>query len=219
MNCSQIKYSIPFPSKMQVKNEFFYFFLAFLSDPQVNLCYDIFWDYYYKSFQLFYMYSRNLFVLDFVRKTSRVHVHRMEVIFLDNVHWRNIMTEKLEKLKQGYANLSEWLEHIMAAIVLIAIVIAIASLWEPFKEFLHTRTESGSFLEYMASVFDIVIGIEFFKLLCKPRKDTMLEVLMFVIARHMIIEHTTAVENLLSIIAISILIIVDRYFLKSKTLN
>ena len=204
---------------MQVKNEFFYFFLAFLSDPQVNLCYDIFWDYYYKSFQLFYMYSRNLFVLDFVRKTSRVHLHRMEVIFLDNVHWRNIMTEKLEKLKQGYANLSEWLEHIMAAIVLIAIVIAIASLWEPFKEFLHTRTESGSFLEYMASVFDIVIGIEFFKLLCKPRKDTMLEVLMFVIARHMIIEHTTAVENLLSIIAISILIIVDRYFLKSKTLN
>ena len=139
--------------------------------------------------------------------------------FLDNVHWRNIMTEKLEKLKQGYTNLSEWLEHIMAAIVLIAIVIAIASLWEPFKEFLHTRTESGSFLEYMASVFDIVIGIEFFKLLCKPRKDTMLEVLMFVIARHMIIEHTTAVENLLSIIAISILIIVDRYFLKSKTLN
>ena len=129
------------------------------------------------------------------------------------------MTEKLEKLKQGYTNLSEWLEHIMAAIVLIAIVIAIACLWEPFKEFLHTRTESGSFLEYMASVFDIVIGIEFFKLLCKPRKDTMLEVLMFVIARHMIIEHTTAVENLLSIIAISILIIVDRYFLKSKTLN
>ena len=79
------------------------------------------------------------------------------------------MTEKLEKLKQGYTNLSEWLEHIMAAIVLIAIVIAIASLWEPFKEFLHTRTESGSFLEYMASVFDIVIGIEFFTLLCKPR--------------------------------------------------
>ena len=53
MNCSQIKYSIPFPSKMQVKNEFFYFFLAFLSDPQVNLCYDIFWDYYYKFFSYF----------------------------------------------------------------------------------------------------------------------------------------------------------------------
>lgn len=56
------------------------------------------------------------------------------------------MTEKLEKLKQGYANLSEWLEHIMAAIVLIAIVIAICSLWAPFKEFLQTRSESGPFL-------------------------------------------------------------------------
>lgn len=129
------------------------------------------------------------------------------------------MTEKLEKMKQGYANLSELLEHIMAAIVLLAIVIAICSLWASFKEFLQTRSESGAFLKYMASVFDIVIGIEFFKLLCKPRKDTMLEVLMFVIARHMIIEHTTAFENLLSIVAISILIIVDRYFLKSKTLR
>ena len=61
------------------------------------------------------------------------------------------MTEKLEKLKQGYANLSEWLEHIMAAIVLIAIVIAICSLWAPFKEFLQTRSESGAFLKYMAT--------------------------------------------------------------------
>ena len=139
-------------------------------------------------------------------------------IFLSNVIGGHY-DRKLEKLKQGYANLSEWLEHIMAAIVLIAIVIAICSLWAPFKEFLQTRSESGAFLKYMASVFDIVIGIEFFKLLCKPRKDTMLEVLMFVIARHMIIEHTTAFENLLSIVAISILIIVDRYFLKSKTLN
>lgn len=128
------------------------------------------------------------------------------------------MTEKLEKIKQGYSNLSEWLENIMAAIVLIAIVIAICSLWAPFREFLQNRFKAGAFLNYMASIFDIVIGIEFFKLLCKPRKDTMLEVLMFVIARHMIIEHTTAVENLLSIIAIAILIIVDRYFLKSKTL-
>ena len=128
------------------------------------------------------------------------------------------MTEKLEKIKQGYSNLSEWLENIMAAIVLIAIVIAICSLWAPFRECLQNRFKAGAFLNYMASIFDIVIGIEFFKLLCKPRKDTMLEVLMFVIARHMIIEHTTAVENLLSIIAIAILIIVDRYFLKSKTL-
>ena len=62
------------------------------------------------------------------------------------------MTEKLEKLKQGYANLSELLEHIMAAIVLIAIVIAICSLWAPFKEFLQTRSESGAFLKYMAEI-------------------------------------------------------------------
>lgn len=106
------------------------------------------------------------------------------------------MKQTLDKPGKNFVNLSSLLEHVMAGIVLIAIFIAVLSLWAPFLHFMEQRSESHAFLDYMVSVFDIVIGIEFFKLLCKPRKDTMLEVLMFVIARHMIIEDTTAVKNL-----------------------
>ena len=57
--------------------------------------------------------------------------------------------------------------------------------------------------------------IGFFKLLCKPGKETLLEVLMFVVARHMIIEETSTMENLTSIITIGLLFVIDRFLLSN----
>ena len=109
-----------------------------------------------------------------------------------------------------------FLEKIMAAIVFIAIIVATISLWEPFLDFLDHRGEPGAFLTFMASVFSVVIGIEFFKLLCKPSKGILLEVLMFVVARHMIIEETSTTENLVSIITIGLLFLTDRFLLHDR---
>lgn len=121
-------------------------------------------------------------------------------------------TKKNNKLP-AFKNPSHLLELIMAIIVFITIIIAIFALWEPFLHYLSHRTEHGAFLNFIGEVFGVVIGIEFFKLLCNPGKDTLLEVLMFVVARHMIIEKTSPTENLISIITILILFIADRYFL------
>ena len=109
--------------------------------------------------------------------------------------------------KKTIADLAFFLERIMSAIVFIAIIVAIISLWEPFLHFWEHRAQHGAFLEFLDIVFSIVIGIEFFKLLCKPGKETLLEVLMFVVARHMIIEETSTMENLTSIITIGLLFV------------
>lgn len=121
-------------------------------------------------------------------------------------HFKNFM-------KKSIWDSASFLERIMAVIVFIAIITAIISLWEPFLLFLEHRTEHGAFLEFVGTVFSVVIGIEFFKLLCKPGKDTLLEVLMFVVARHMIIEETTTIENLTSILTIGLLFVIDRFLL------
>lgn len=119
----------------------------------------------------------------------------------------------LEKMKKKGTILSEILEHIMAVIVFIAIVVATVSLWEPFRDFFINRHDSHAFHTFIGSVFIIVIGIEFFKLLINPNKHTLLEVLMFVIARHMIVEDTSAMENFLSIVSIAILFFIDKFLL------
>lgn len=117
------------------------------------------------------------------------------------------------------SDLGPFLELTMAIIVFIAIICAIIALWEPFLHYLDNKSEPGAFLEFLGLIFSIVIGIEFFKLLCEPSRDTLLEVLMFVIARHMIIEETSAMENLLSILTIGILFFIDRYLLGSSSEN
>lgn len=116
-----------------------------------------------------------------------------------------------KKLRRILDRVSEILELVMAAIVFVAIVIAIFSLKGPFQEFLANHAVDGSFMEFMSYLLNIVIGIEFFKMLCKPGADTVLEVLMFVVARHMIVHDTSAVENLLTIIGIAIIFVIKKY--------
>lgn len=130
------------------------------------------------------------------------------------------MKSILKKLYDNPSHVSEILEHLMAILVLIGIIIATISIKDSFIEFWHHRIQEGAFLQYLDAIFKIVIGIEFFKLLWKPEKETLVEVLMFVLARHMIMEHSTAFENCMSVISIGLLFLMDKYLLHgSHSLN
>lgn len=122
------------------------------------------------------------------------------------------MKKTLNKIRTTLYDSCNVLELLMALVVLIAILIAGFCLGDAFLAFWNTRYEDGAFLTFVGSVFNILIGIEFLKMLCQPSEDTVLEVLMFLVARHMIIEHTTAYENLVMIISIAILFAIKKYF-------
>lgn len=113
----------------------------------------------------------------------------------------------LDKIRKFLDKISDVMELLMAILVIIAVIVALMNLKTPFLEFLNSHVGDGAFLDFMAYILNIVIGIEFFKMLCKPGTDTVLEVLMFVIARHMIVHDTSAGENLLTIIGIAIIVI------------
>ena len=116
-----------------------------------------------------------------------------------------------QKIKKAMDIVSSALEIIMGLIVVAAIVAAIIFLYEPFVEFCDNHADSEAFINFIKYVLNIVIGIEFFKMLCKPGTDTVLDIMMFVITRHMIIDETDALENLLTILGVAILIIIKRY--------
>jgi hypothetical protein len=99
----------------------------------------------------------------------------------------------------------------MALIVLAAILIACCSLGSSFLDYWNDRFSKEAFLTFVGYVFNILIGIEFLKMLCQPSPDTVLEVLIFLVARHMILDHTTVIENLLTIISIGILFAIKKY--------
>lgn len=121
------------------------------------------------------------------------------------------MKNFLRKTRNTLYESCNFLELIMALIVLAAVIIACISLGDSFLTYWNNKQSDGAFLTFVGRVFNILIGIEFLKMLCQPSEDTVLEVLIFLVARHMILEPTTAAENLISILSIGLLFGIKKY--------
>ena len=106
---------------------------------------------------------------------------------------------------------STLLEITLSGLVLIGLLISIVPLiqWMPGLFIDGNDVEIRTFLE---RALDIVIGIEFIKMLAKHSPGSSLEVLLYAIARHMVIGHESAFENLLSVAAIALIFIVRKFF-------
>lgn len=63
----------------------------------------------------------------------------------------------------------------------------------------------------LEKIFSVIIGIEFLKMLCRHNIDSVVEVILFTLARKMILEHGTAFDSLLTIISIAILFCIRKY--------
>ena len=103
------------------------------------------------------------------------------------------------------------LEVVLSGIVLVALLMSIVPLVELMPGLL-TDADSLEIRTFLERALDIVIGIEFIKMLAKHSPGSSLEVLLYAIARHMVVGHESAMENLLSVSAIALIFIVRRFF-------
>lgn len=121
-------------------------------------------------------------------------------------------------------NITKWLhiicrilEVIVAAFVLIGIVLSIISLIKDdshmFQELAH---DTSAFHHYLEKVFTIVIGIEFLEMLCHTNSDSVIHILIFLVARHMIVGETTPFEDFVSVISIAVLFLLRKYMHRSE---
>ena len=119
-------------------------------------------------------------------------------------HWRT-------SLRNRIIQASSLLEVLLSGLVLIGLLLSVVPLirWTPGMLFDGDEAEIRTFLERS---LDIVIGIEFIKMLAKHSPGSSLEVLLYAIARHLVVGHDSAVENLLSVGAIALIFIVRKFF-------
>ena len=106
---------------------------------------------------------------------------------------------------------STLLEISLSGLVLIGLLISIVPLiqWMPGLFIDGNDVEIRTFLE---RALDIVIGIEFIKMLAKHSPGSSLEVLLYAIARHMVVGHESALDNLISVGAIALIFVVRKFF-------
>ncbi len=72
---------------------------------------------------------------------------------------------------------------------------------------------AASLVKILDDAIILAIGAELIKMLCKHTPETVIEVLAFALARHLIVVHTTPLENLVTVIAIAVLFAVRRFLL------
>ena len=120
-------------------------------------------------------------------------------------------TEKIKKLKKFILAGSEVLEFIVAVLTLIGILLSVFSLVRDAGIFQQLLTDTSVFKDYLEQIFLLVIGIEFLVMLCRPNSENVIEILIFLVARHMIVGDTTPYEDFVSVVSVVILCIVRRY--------
>lgn len=90
------------------------------------------------------------------------------------------------------------LEIILAAFVLAGVVVSVVYTVPELKALIESHADNASFMEYLEHIFTIVIGVEFLKMLCRPTSENVLETIIFLVARHMVINQGTPVEDFIA---------------------
>jgi len=123
---------------------------------------------------------------------------------------------KLGKVKKYIQILCNALEMVTAVLMLIGLVFSIFSLIRNVEIFQMLMTDTSAIKQYMDQIFMIVIGIEFLVMLCRPNSENVIDVLIFLVARHMIVGDTTPYQDFVSVISVALLCIVRRYLRNNK---
>ncbi|GEQ23139.1 hypothetical protein CBU02nite_36450 [Clostridium butyricum] len=114
-------------------------------------------------------------------------------------------------LREQVMKVADMLETVIGILLAVSIGILVVYLIGDIKSIITNHSDLEVFNNYLAAAFNLVIGIEFIKMLCKHTPETVIEVLLFAIARQLIVEHTTTMENLVGIISIGILFATRKY--------
>lgn len=97
------------------------------------------------------------------------------------------------------------LEAIVSVMLVTGICIAIYSLFQEVCTLNRYALQNTAFTFFLTHALNLVIGIEFVKMLTKHTPAAVLEVLIFTIARQLIVAHGDGVQTLLGVLAIAVL--------------
>ena len=113
-------------------------------------------------------------------------------------------------LRDQVSEVAGFLEVLISVLVLLGLLIStipvsreLVSLW------LDGSTDA--FQIFLGHAFNLVIGIEFIKMLAKHSPGSALEVLLYAIARNMILDHGTAVDNLFGVLCIGLIFVIRKF--------
>ena len=123
------------------------------------------------------------------------------------------------KLNDIIYAISRYTEIFLSAVMLLVIITLLVPMLYNFIRIPLLDITSEQFTEFLGNALTLLIGVEFVKMLAKHTAENLLEVLMFAIARQMVVEHLNMVETLIGVIAIAVIFAIRKYLLLKNSDN
>lgn len=117
------------------------------------------------------------------------------------------------KLNEIIYTISRYTEIVLSAVMLLVIITLIIPMIYNFVSIPLLDITPEQFTQFLGNVLTLLIGVEFVKMLAKHTAENLLEVLMFAIARQMVVEHLNMTETLIGVVAIAVIFTVRKYLL------
>lgn len=121
------------------------------------------------------------------------------------------------KLNEIIYAVSRYTEIVLSAVMLLVIISLIVPMLYSFVSIPLLEVTPDQFTDFLGNALTLLIGVEFVKMLAKHTAENLLEVLMFAIARQMVVEHLNMIETLIGIVAIAVIFAVRKYLLLKST--
>lgn len=110
-----------------------------------------------------------------------------------------------KKIRNFIDRYCDWMELLIAAIVGIFLLFMTVAYVLSAMGFTDIMPQTSSFNTFLHDIFTLVVGIEFTKVLLKPSVEHLIEVLVFLVTRHVILSHDSPWSILVSVICIILL--------------
>ena len=118
------------------------------------------------------------------------------------------------KLSSRIAKIVIALELILALLLAVGVIVGFVDILGYFKIIYNTSPIDAYpvMQTFLAHILTLVIGLELAVMLVRNTPSSVIEVLLFAIARKMIIESKSMVDILLGVIAIGVLFFINKFF-------
>lgn len=124
-----------------------------------------------------------------------------------------------QNLRKKLAIVSSYVEIALSVVVLLGIAIMSAQLIKDIIIIIRSITDASMtipFETFMGDALKLIIGIEFVKMLVKHTPESVVEVLLFAMARKLIVGSTADIDVVIGIGAIAVLFIIRRFLFSNN---
>lgn len=123
--------------------------------------------------------------------------------------------KKRNKLVYWLSKCANFVEVMISFLLLGAVVVLLVELVLESGIF-WPDGQHMDFNTFLAGIFNLIIGVEFTKMLYKHTPDTVVDVLLFAIARQIVISHDNVWSSILGVVAIAGLFAVRRFLIPQQ---